>query len=107
MGYNGKARLMKGYTKEVVGDSIGAYMQYDFDKPTQIEMKVGVSYVSIENARENLEKETSGKTFDEILRLPKKSGMGIYLKLKWKVALKMGKPSFIRHYIIPLSILAL
>ncbi len=67
MGYNGKTRLMKGYTKEVVGDSIGAYMQYDFKKPTQVEMKIGVSYVSIENARENLEKETSGKTFDQIL----------------------------------------
>lgn len=67
MGYNGKSRLMKGYTKEVVGDSIGAYMQYDFASPTQVEMKIGISYVSIENARENLEKETQGRTFDEIL----------------------------------------
>ncbi|SNY95462.1 GH92 family glycosyl hydrolase [Flagellimonas pacifica] len=67
MGYNGKTRLMKGYTKEVVGDSIGAYMHYDFKEPTQVEMKIGVSYVSIENARENLEKETSSKTFDQIL----------------------------------------
>lgn len=67
MGYNGKSRLMKGYTKEVVGDSIGAYMQYDFGAPTQVEMKIGISYVSIENARENLEKETQGRTFDEIL----------------------------------------
>ncbi|UII81159.1 GH92 family glycosyl hydrolase [Flagellimonas sp. CMM7] len=67
MEYNGKSRLMKGYSKEVVGDSIGAYMQYDFAVPTQVEMKVGVSYVSIENARENLEKETQGRTFDEIL----------------------------------------
>lgn len=67
MGYNGKSRLMKGYTKEVVGDSIGAYMQYDFAVPTQVEMKIGISYISIENARENLEKETQGRTFDEIL----------------------------------------
>ncbi len=67
MGYNGKTRLMKGYTKEVVGDSIGAYVQYDFDKPTQVEMKIGISYISIENARENLEKETAGRTFDQIL----------------------------------------
>lgn len=67
MGYNGKSRLMKGYTKEVVGDSIGAYMQYNFAVPTQIELKIAVSYVSIENARENLEKETQGRTFDEIL----------------------------------------
>lgn len=67
MGYNGKSRLMKEYTKEVVGDSIGAYMQYDFAAPTKVEMKIGISYVSIENARENLDKETQGRTFDEIL----------------------------------------
>ena len=66
MGYNGKTRLMEGFTKTVVGDSIGAYMQYDFKIPTQVEMKIGVSYVSIENARENLEKETAGKSFDAI-----------------------------------------
>ena len=67
MGYNGKTRLMKGYTKEVVGDSIGAYMSYTFDSPTQIEMKIGVSYVSIANARENLERETASKSFDQIM----------------------------------------
>ncbi len=66
MPYNGKTRLYKGYRKEIVGDSIGAYMSYDFKEPTQVEVKIGVSYVSIENARENLEKETSGLAFDEI-----------------------------------------
>ncbi|APY11536.1 alpha-mannosidase [Seonamhaeicola sp. S2-3] len=67
MGYNGKNRLKENYTKEVVGDSIGAYMRYNFKTPTVVEMKVGVSYVSIENARENLEKETANKTFDAVL----------------------------------------
>ncbi|MBD0779051.1 glycoside hydrolase family 92 protein [Maribacter sp. ANRC-HE7] len=67
MGYNGKTRLMKGFTKEVVGDSIGAYMRYNFESPTEVEMKIGISYVSLDNARENLEKETSGRTFNGIL----------------------------------------
>ncbi|MDX1365432.1 MAG: GH92 family glycosyl hydrolase [Arenibacter latericius] len=67
MWYNGESRIMKGYTKEVMGDSIGAYMRYNFKVPTEVEMKIGVSYVSIENARENLEKETSTRTFDQIL----------------------------------------
>ena len=66
MPYNGKTRLYKGYKKEIIGDSIGAYMSYDFKKPTQVEVKIGVSYVSIENARENLEKETTELTFDQI-----------------------------------------
>lgn len=66
MTYNGNTRIMENYTKTVVGDSIGAYFSYNFDVPTQIEMKIGISYVSIDNARENLEKETTDKNFDKI-----------------------------------------
>ncbi|WP_423242471.1 GH92 family glycosyl hydrolase [Zhouia spongiae] len=66
MGYNGKTRIMKGYTREVVGDSIGAYVTYNFDKQTQVEVKIGVSYVSIENARQNLEKEVGDMSFDQV-----------------------------------------
>ncbi|MGS2764206.1 GH92 family glycosyl hydrolase [Sinomicrobium sp. M5D2P9] len=66
MTYNGKTRMMKGFTREVVGDSIGAYFRYDFKKPTQVEVQIGVSYVSIDNARENLEKEAGGLSFDVV-----------------------------------------
>ncbi len=66
MPYNGKTRILKGYRKEVVGDSIGAYFKYNFSKPTTVEVKVGVSYISIENARENLEKETKDLSFEEV-----------------------------------------
>ena len=67
MGYNGKTRIKEGFTKEVVGDSIGVYMQYDFKAPATVEVRVGISYVSIENARENLRQETDNKSFEEIL----------------------------------------
>ena len=66
MPYDGKTRYYKGFKKEIVGDSIGAYMSYDFKEPTQVIVKIGVSYVSIDNARENLDKETNGLSFDEI-----------------------------------------
>ncbi|MBO3098744.1 GH92 family glycosyl hydrolase [Gelidibacter pelagius] len=68
MGYNGKTRLMEKSTKMVVGDSIGSYFTYNFDKPETIEVKIGVSYVSIENARENLEQETGGKSFEDVYK---------------------------------------
>ena len=68
MPYNGKKRLYKGYKKEIIGDSIGAYMRYDFKKPTSVEVKIAVSYVSIENARENLEKETKGLSFEDVFK---------------------------------------
>ncbi|RPD90699.1 glycoside hydrolase family 92 protein [Aureibaculum marinum] len=66
MGYNGKERFYKNYYKEVVGDSIGGYFSYNFDKPTKVEVKVGVSYISIENARENLQKEIADSSFLEV-----------------------------------------
>jgi len=68
MGYNGKTRFMENATKMVVGDSIGTYFTYKFDKIETVEVKIGVSYVSIENARENLEEETGNKSFEEIYR---------------------------------------
>ncbi|MFK8274938.1 GH92 family glycosyl hydrolase [Capnocytophaga cynodegmi] len=69
--YNGKVRLKEGFTREVVGDSIGAYFRYKFDKEEIVEMKVGVSYVSIENARQNLEKEIGNKSFTEVYQQTK------------------------------------
>ncbi|MEP3836173.1 MAG: GH92 family glycosyl hydrolase [Algibacter sp.] len=66
MPYNGETRIMEGYRKDVVGDSIGSYFSYDFEKQTAVEVKIGVSYVSIENARENLEKETLNASFEDV-----------------------------------------
>jgi predicted alpha-1,2-mannosidase len=68
MGYNGKTRMMKNTIKTVVGDSIGTYFSYEFDKKETVEVKIGISYVSIENARENLERETGNKSFDTVYK---------------------------------------
>ncbi|MCB4797901.1 GH92 family glycosyl hydrolase [Tamlana sp. PT2-4] len=68
MTYNGKTRIMERNTKMVVGDSIGTYFSYEFDKEETVEVKIGISYVSIENARENLEKETGNKSFDTVYK---------------------------------------
>lgn len=67
-GYNGRTQLKKGFRQEVVGDSIGTFMLYTFDAPTSVEMRIGISYVSIENARENLKEETGDRTFTDIQR---------------------------------------
>ncbi|WP_109098226.1 GH92 family glycosyl hydrolase [Aquimarina sp. AU58] len=94
MGYNGKERIKKGYTKEVVGDSIGGYMKYHFETPTQVEMKVGISYVSIENARENLEKETLDKTFDQIRQETRKNWNQYLSKIEVEGGKKEDKVKF-------------
>lgn len=66
MWYNDQVRIKEGFTREVVGDSIGAYFSYHFDKPQSVDVKVGISYVSIENARENLEKEIGNDDFEKV-----------------------------------------
>ncbi len=71
--YNGKTLLKEGFRQEVVGDSIGAYMRYNFDEPTNVEMRIGLSYVSIANARENLEKEVGNNTFSSVLTKTRKN----------------------------------
>lgn len=68
MGYNGKTRLMDGATQMVVGDSIGTYFTYQFDEETDVEVKIGISYVSIENALENLKKEVGRKSFEQLYK---------------------------------------
>ena len=94
MPYNGKKRLYKNYKKEIIGDSIGAYMSYDFKKPTQVVVRVGVSYVSIDNARENLEKETNGLSFDEIQKETVRNWDELLSKIKVEGGTKDDKTIF-------------
>ena len=48
----------------MAGNDIGYYMTYDCEEGEQVEVQVGVSFVSIANARENLNKEQKGFNFD-------------------------------------------
>ena len=63
----GKYKLYTAYTKEISGDDIGVWFTYDTTAEEVIEVSMGVSFVSIENARLNLEKEQPfGTTFDKL-----------------------------------------
>lgn len=62
----GKYKLYTKYNKEIAGDDIGAWFTFDTQEGEQIEVAMGVSFVSMENARENLDKEQYGRHFAEI-----------------------------------------
>ena len=66
---NGKYKLYNNYGRDLAGDHIGCYFNYDFADNSEVEVSVGVSFVSIKNARENLDVEQRGKSFDDIARL--------------------------------------
>jgi putative alpha-1,2-mannosidase len=74
-------RLMDNNTKTVVGDSIGTYFTYKFDKRETVEVKIAVSYVSITNARENLEKKQQIKHLMPFTKKLTTSGMIYFLEL--------------------------
>lgn len=63
---HGRYKLYTKYNKEIAGDDIGAYFSFNTEEGEQIEVQMGVSFVSIENARLNLETEQAGKSFDRI-----------------------------------------
>lgn len=70
---HGRYKLYTSYTKDIAGDDIGAYLNFNTEENEQIEVQMGVSFVSIENARENLNAEQRGKTFDSIRAEAKES----------------------------------
>ena len=56
---------------EATGNDVGVDLAFaPEDKP--VEVRLGMSYVSIENARENLDAEAAGKSFEEIVEAAKK-----------------------------------
>ena len=64
---DGTYKLYYNYHREVAGDNVGYLFCYDnLAEGEQITVRLGVSFVSVENARENLNIEQAGKDFDKI-----------------------------------------
>lgn len=64
--YSGKYKLYTKYNREMSGDDIGVWFTYDVDENETIEVKMGVSFVSIENARLNMNTEQPDFNFDQV-----------------------------------------
>jgi len=52
------------FEREMAGDNIGAFFTFETQDKEQIEVKLAVSFVSISNARKNLEQEQPGFDFE-------------------------------------------
>ena len=64
--HSGKYKLYRNYTREMSGDDVGVWFTYDTEENEVIEVKMGVSFVSIENARLNMNTEQPGFNFDQV-----------------------------------------
>lgn len=65
----GTYKYYEGYRRDMGGDHIGAYWTLDnLSDGEQVEVSIGVSFVSIANARENLDAEQRGLSFEQICK---------------------------------------
>ncbi len=62
-----KAAILKG-AREQEGRHLGFYTEFPTHAGEAVYLKAGISFVSIEGARQNLEKEISGWAFDKVHR---------------------------------------
>ena len=63
---NGKYKLYTRYGRELAGNEVGYFFSYDLEEGEQVEVQMGVSFVSIDNARENLNTEQPQFAFDAV-----------------------------------------
>ena len=69
----GDGKVYQNFQREIAGDGIGAFFSFDTQENEKIYVKTGVSYVSIENARKNLEAEQSQFDFEGTRHAAEKS----------------------------------
>ena len=61
---SGIRKLYSRYNRDIAGDDIGVYFTYNFEEGDTVEVQIGVSFVSTENARLNLDTEQKGFDFE-------------------------------------------
>ena len=66
--YSGKYKIYDNYGRDMAGNDIGYFMSFDLKEGEQVEVQVGVSFVSIANARENLDAEQPTRDFARVER---------------------------------------
>ena len=66
-GDSGEYKLYENYNREMMGNDIGFYFSLGEVEPgTVVEVRVGISYTSIENARKNLNAEVASRGFGNV-----------------------------------------
>lgn len=64
--HSGKYKIYSNYGRDMAGNDIGYFMSFDLQEAEQVEVQVGVSFVSIANARHNLEAEQPTRNFARV-----------------------------------------
>ena len=84
IGYNDSYKPYHNYRHEIAGDDIGAYFSFETSENEVIEVQLGVSYVSIENARANLNAEQGDDTFEQVKKTAEQKWQTLLSRIKVK-----------------------
>ncbi|MGF7231301.1 GH92 family glycosyl hydrolase [Arachidicoccus sp.] len=76
------------------GSHSGVYFTFDVESNKVIQYKIGVSYVSVENARKNLEAENTGWSFDKV----KANAESKWNSCLNKIQIKSSDSSFVQQF---------
>ena len=72
---NGTYKLYTRYGRDLSGDDIGYWFTYDgLSEGDEVVVRMGISYVSVENARENLEAEQAADAAVDVIREQARKG---------------------------------
>ena len=97
---NGKYKLYTGYRKELAGDDIGAFLTFDTGESEQIEVQMGVSFVSIENAVSIWTKNSPARTSTRYWLKAVNAGTTICRVSLWKAGRTSRRLFSIRRFIM-------
>ena len=82
--FNNSYKPYPGYLYPMAGDNPGAYFSFEQLPNQTLEVKIGLSFVSIENARENLEAEQPGFEFEHTRKQARKAWQNLLARIKVK-----------------------
>ena len=63
-----QAAIIRG-EKELRGEHIGIFGEFDTRKGEQVELKVAISYVDVDGAKRNFDAEVAGKSFNKVRKM--------------------------------------
>ena len=100
---NGKYKLYKTYNKELSGDDIGVWMNFNTEADEQIEVQMGVSFVSMATLVRTLMPNSVERTSTPFVLRRVLSGMMTSLASSLRVVQRQSAPSSIQLFITSLS----
>lgn len=76
------------------GKNSGLFFTFDMSSGRVVEYKVAISYVSVENAKENLRKDNGGRSFDQV----KNDTQSVWDHYLGKIEVEGGSPDRIKQF---------